>query len=247
MLDIFFADFGKYELVLLVVGCTTSLVVTWLIVDFFLYHRARRIKREENDHTHIHSRKMGMHLTVPFVTEQSKTTASDVVSGSKLNRQTSIRRLLNFFSRKKSNEDLNMRSKSLDDEETNHKRTLWTRARRLTEMFSNKVSNLNNETDSITSADKVQSGLEQLDRTQVSDKENSGGSSDSGRFSADRKGAESKFETDVDEMDVTGRSYNFGFSDLDEEGMRKPQSRKARKSKEGKPTKNFALLQFRYY
>lgn len=239
-------DFGKYELVILVVGCTTSLVVTWLVVDFYLYHRARRIKREENDHMYNQTRKMRMHLAVPFGTEQTKTTASDVVSGSKLNRQTSIRRLLNFFSRRKSNEDLNMRSKSLDDEETNHKRTLWTKARRLTEMFSNKVSNLNDATDSIASADKVQSGLEHLDRARAYDKEN-GGSSDSGRFSADRKGAESKLGTDVDEMDVTGRSYSFGFSDLDEEGMRKPQSRRAKKGQDEKPMKKLALLQFRYY
>lgn len=53
------------------------------------------------------------------------------------------------------------------------------------------------------------------------DKENFGGSFDSGCFLVDWKGVELKFGMGVDEMDVIGRLYNFGFSDLDEEGMRK--------------------------
>lgn len=53
------------------------------------------------------------------------------------------------------------------------------------------------------------------------DKENFGGSFDSGCFLVDCKGVELKFGMDVDEMDVIGRLYNFGFSDLDEEGVRK--------------------------
>lgn len=56
----------------------------------------------------------------------------------------SIRCILNFFSRKKLNEDFNMRLKSFDDEEINYKRILWIRVRCLIEMFLNKVLNLNN-------------------------------------------------------------------------------------------------------
>lgn len=67
----------------------------------------------------------------------------------------SIRCILNFFSRKKLNEDFNMRLKSFDDEEINYKRILWIRVRCLIEMFFNKVLNLNNEMGFIILVDKV--------------------------------------------------------------------------------------------
>nr|XP_022335665.1 uncharacterized protein LOC111132187 [Crassostrea virginica] len=245
--------FGKYELVFLIAGSTTTLVLTWLIVDFCLYHKARRAKREENEK--LKNQRLMLHTSGHEEDVQANNHIPDPDASSEptLKRQETFRKFVNLFNFKKSTKnkpDLKKqaepaRSKSLDEERPQEKRSLWQRTRRLTEMLSNKISNLNDEieTHSRDQNDECSSTFD-WGRVRYSDRENVD-SADSGHFSEDRKWSESKWRTEYFENDEP-RADNFGFNDVEEEGMRRPQKKKTKKVKEEKPKRKFALLQYRY-
>ncbi|XP_048752136.1 uncharacterized protein LOC125663777 [Ostrea edulis] len=227
-------DLEKYQLVLLIVGSTVCVVVTWLIVDFCLYRRDRRAKRQKNDDL-LDSLPNKTRMLIPYTKDSSIPTTTQVAVPK---RRTSFRKFLNFFSIKKIEENENetieegKRSKSLDEDSPNEKPLL----RRFTEIFSNKVSNLNDS--------KVSSKEDHKDTCLSSDRENVE-SADSGNFSEGRRDGETKWNSDLYEAD--GGKYDTGFNDFEEEGMRVlPQKKKSKKKKNENPKKTFSLLHHRY-
>ncbi|XP_061166387.1 uncharacterized protein LOC133175309 [Saccostrea echinata] len=242
----------KYQLVLLIVGSTVCVVATWLIVDFCLYHRERKARRDKNKKDTWHQHQTKTRLLIPFTKKSTLSTSSIPAAEPQTNGQTSFQKFLSFFNIKKNEENQNnakqleKRSQSFNDANLKEKKFISPKSRRFTEMFSNKVSNLNIESDSKTTTKKEENRKIPKDtewKQGSPDRENLQ-SADSGHFSEGRRGGETKWKTEFSETDEAVKD-DIGFSDVEEVGISRSK-KKSKKKKEGNSKKTFSLLHHRY-
>ncbi|XP_062616927.1 uncharacterized protein LOC134278646 [Saccostrea cucullata] len=243
----------KYQLVLLIVGSTVSVVATWLIVDFCLYHREIKARREKKRKESWHPRQnKPPRLSIPFTKKTGLNASSVPVADAETNGQTGFQKFLSFFNIKKNEENQNntkqleKRSQSFNDANLKGKKFISPKSRRFTEIFSNKVANLNVDIDSKATTKKEENRKipESTEWNQGSTDRENLQSADSGHFSEGKRGGETKWKTEFSETD---KAVKDEFSDVEEEVGISRSKKKSKKKKDGNSSrKTFSLLHHRY-